>query len=93
MNGSACTWRDCCKARLTGRDGRWEVGRVRAFALRLQPLLAVLIPEVEGAVAARRYKGTELWVEGHAVDGVDVVVLRTDTAYKIILQVWLSCRL
>ncbi len=55
-------------------DGRRLSRGVRRLGLRLEALLAVLVPEVVGAVAAGRHEGAEGVVEAHGVDRVDLGV-------------------
>ena len=45
------------------------------FRVPLQPVLGVLVPEVEGAVGARGTEGAVLRVEGDGVDAVDVALV------------------
>ena len=49
-----------------GRDGAAD------FGIALEAMLGVLVPEVEGAVAASGAEGAMFGVEGNGVDGVDL---------------------
>ena len=64
-----------------GADGDGQAGLLEG----LEPLPRVLVPEVEGAVAAGRGERTELRMECDAVHRVDVLIVPVALERKVLL--------